>query len=700
MRKAADSFVKMARDATTSQGKIQRGSVEVRKAIQRQADAITSLKGGYVAAGVALVGFVAAAAKAARWMRENAELAAEQERAERRAIAAIRQRGEFTDEAFEALQRFNAENQQAIGIGDEAALQLQGTLAAMGLLPDQLQEATRATIGLAEATGQDLNAAARLVARTMQGETSALKRYGITADTTEEAMGQLAKMFEIAKAQSDTLATRVKVAEANFGDLREELGKSVTKSEAAAKAMEGVNKALLQMIDFFSSGRGTSGLDAFFSLLHKGLIVATDATRSMVRGLAAITGSDDLQTVADELYEVHKALELARQGFDGSVADNLTSEIAKRNVEAFQEIIATQDALRTILKDASLEEKAIHAQRIAQLELEIDERRKVFEESQGSLQPLLEAERKLAEEITKKTTATTQSTTATTRNTTAANNNAVAQERRLAALTAIREKMMSGQASLDAQSIKLQQEADAINMIAENEERVAAIREANHAAQMQQFEQAQQAQQQVAETVVSHAERVAGELFNVNRSMADNVKATGKLILQMIAQQIAARLKQALISKAAAKSEALTDAAGAAIKGGKAAAETPIVGPILAVAAATAVFAAMAAFTNKMQRGGMVPGGNTRGDSVPSLLEPGEFVVPRELVSAMATGRPPRTAQAITEIRRADAPAVTQAAPSLELHMHQSVPADRTENERFVRAHVLPVLRDLGVVVA
>lgn len=198
---------------------------------------------------------------------------------------------------------------------------------------------------------------------------------------------------------SETLGHQIGRYQALRHELEVTLGTMTSESEPALRAIKGVNAALSELIEFFEGDRGKRAAGAFFSLLHKGLIVATDATRSLVRGMAAISGSDALKDVADELFEVHKALELARQGFDDSVHGKLLDEVAKRNVEAFQEILATQEALRTILKDASLEEKAMHVQRIAQLDLEIDERRGLFEERKGGLQELLEAEREFARKL-------------------------------------------------------------------------------------------------------------------------------------------------------------------------------------------------------------------------------------------------------------------------------------------------------------
>lgn len=192
---------------------------------------------------------------------EFIELAAEQERVERRAIAAIRSRSEFTRAEFEALQASNAERQRALGIGDEEQLQLQGTLSAMGLRKDQLNAATEATIGLAEATGQDLAAASRLIVRAFAGETSALSRYGIRVDSVAEAQTELARLFEVAQAQSSTLTTRTKVLSAAYGDLKEQIGAVLNESDGAAESLDALTGFVEDLGTYLRSADGIALVD-------------------------------------------------------------------------------------------------------------------------------------------------------------------------------------------------------------------------------------------------------------------------------------------------------------------------------------------------------------------------------------------------------------------------------------------------------
>ena len=222
---------------------------------------------GIAGAAVAFRAFSAAMSSSIKLAKESIDLANKQIENERKLMSAANLRGKFTKQNFEELQRLNAETQQATGIGDEYQLQLQAQLALMGVSNDQLVRATRATIGLSEATGADLNASMRIVARTLAGNTQSLKRYGIQAATSSQAMDMLLQNFEIAKDRSKTLAGQVKILDANFGDFKEVLGRNFAESQTLIDGFESLNKVVLEFTNFFQTAEGARAVDRFFKLL-------------------------------------------------------------------------------------------------------------------------------------------------------------------------------------------------------------------------------------------------------------------------------------------------------------------------------------------------------------------------------------------------------------------------------------------------
>jgi hypothetical protein len=228
--------------------------------------------------------------------KEAVKLSTIQIEAERNLIAAARMRGEFTKENFDQLQKLNAETQRATGIGDEQQLKIQAQMSMMGLRNDQLAEATRATIGLAEATKQDLNSAMRIVVRTFAGNTSAIKRYLPNVKNTSDAMRIMLQNFEIAKTRTQTLAGRTKVLGAAYGDLLEVLGSNVTRSEALKGGVEAMTNAFTRLGEHLGSQRGQMAMDLFFRSMMLNTALALrgflEMNRAAARLKTAITSPD------------------------------------------------------------------------------------------------------------------------------------------------------------------------------------------------------------------------------------------------------------------------------------------------------------------------------------------------------------------------------------------------------------------------
>lgn len=188
-----------------------------------------------------------------------------QERLERRVVTGLKLRGEFTEKAWKELQTFNAQLDRRLGLGDEELLQLQGTLAAMGVNTAQMQSATRATIGLTQATGGSLADASRVVAKVMQGQVSALREYGIIVDTTAEAQQELNKLFGIAETQGGDTTTQLARMSNATGDAFQAFGELLDKglgvNEALrdmASLMRGVADAAQSTADAIGKGEGNA----------------------------------------------------------------------------------------------------------------------------------------------------------------------------------------------------------------------------------------------------------------------------------------------------------------------------------------------------------------------------------------------------------------------------------------------------------
>jgi hypothetical protein len=166
-----------------------------------------------------------------------------------------------------------------LGIGDEVQLQLQGTMAAMGVTKGQLDAATRAAIGLSEAMGMGLEEAAKLSAKALTGNVAALAEVGIKVATVADAQRQLNGLYEVALKQSTSLETRIKALDAAYGDFKETLGGAVTQSTAAKEGIDAVTLALTELQSYFGSAEGRQAVNAFFGVI---LDLAGDAINAML----------------------------------------------------------------------------------------------------------------------------------------------------------------------------------------------------------------------------------------------------------------------------------------------------------------------------------------------------------------------------------------------------------------------------------
>jgi len=105
----------------------------------------------------------------------------------------------------------------------------------------------------------------------------------------------------------------------------------------------------------------------------------------------------------------------------------------------------------------------------------------------------------------------------------------------------------------------------------------------------------------------------------------------------------------------------------------------PVVGLAIGVAAGLAALAAISSLKStlpepkKFAQGGFVTGGTAGVDSVPALLQPGEFVLTKDQTDQMLQG----------------------GLGGVNIQLTSQIPPSRAEMKKFVRQNVLPALRDL-----
>lgn len=197
-------------------------------------------------------------AKVGRTIGEWISAASEAERVELRLSAALQERGIYSDKLNSSLRLQAQLLQNTTGVSAEAIMQIQGSLAALGVAGNQLESATRATVGFAQVTG-DLGSAATVVAKVFQGKIDTLKRYGVQVSSQAEAQAFLVGKFKLAEAQADTLATKLQILGESWGDLGEEMGRVATQSEALKTSVDVTSVTLQGLGTAIAWVRDTAG---------------------------------------------------------------------------------------------------------------------------------------------------------------------------------------------------------------------------------------------------------------------------------------------------------------------------------------------------------------------------------------------------------------------------------------------------------
>lgn len=136
--------------------------------------------------------------------------------------------------SIEMHQSFAAALQNSINVGDEVTLGLMKQATMLGVSNDQLQEVTRAAIGMAEATGASLEDSLRKVNETINGNSEAFAEFLPQLRNASTEQEKLAIVLKTAEAGLQQQADRSNTAQGSaqrlantWGDFREVVGQAL-----------------------------------------------------------------------------------------------------------------------------------------------------------------------------------------------------------------------------------------------------------------------------------------------------------------------------------------------------------------------------------------------------------------------------------------------------------------------------------------
>lgn len=168
----------------------------------------------------------------------------------------------------DALSNYASEVQQTTTYEDDLVVAAMGSIAAFTKNEDQIKALTAAALDFAAATGTDLVQAASLMAKSFGSSTNALGRYGVevtgAVGSQERLQAITQRVSELfggqASAQAQTYSGKIVNLQNRFGDLTENIGKSLM------PALEGLGKMFGSATNQANAtGGAVSGLEGVFN---------------------------------------------------------------------------------------------------------------------------------------------------------------------------------------------------------------------------------------------------------------------------------------------------------------------------------------------------------------------------------------------------------------------------------------------------
>jgi len=232
-----------------------------------------------VAAGGVMGGLAAGIGEVTKGLQWSVSEAAKSEQAIKNLSVAVEKSGiswdsvkEGTTSALSQLQKFTVYSDEEVA----GALQ---KLLSFGLSYDDAMKSLGATVDFAAAKQMDLESAATLVGKAMDGNTAILKRYGVDIETSKDATQNMKSAFDQlgASVKSISYEQLVSFGE-SLADLHEGFGDVGIKGDTAAEAVK-------TLIASFEAGK--LPVEAFIGLAHN-LGVDLDATKLSAGGASDV----------------------------------------------------------------------------------------------------------------------------------------------------------------------------------------------------------------------------------------------------------------------------------------------------------------------------------------------------------------------------------------------------------------------------
>jgi hypothetical protein len=184
---------------------------------------------------------------------------------------------------YDKINQLNSAIADKLKLDDDDLAATELKLLSLGVQKGKLEDAMKATLGYAAATGKELPAAAKAAAKAIQEGGNEAQR--------------MIDLYAIAEAQAETFSGRVRGLEVAWGDLDETMGAAVTESASANEGISAITDTLHELNEVFQSPEGKRAVDEFFGTILTGAADAIDAILGARKALRALLHPEDNQVI-------------------------------------------------------------------------------------------------------------------------------------------------------------------------------------------------------------------------------------------------------------------------------------------------------------------------------------------------------------------------------------------------------------------
>jgi hypothetical protein len=229
---------------------------------------------------------------------------------------ALKSVGENVDLYLPGFQKFANEMESITTHSNEAIMASMAYAQVMGIQTKQLEETTRAAIGLSAKLGIGLSGAMQLLIRASHGSTQRLKMYGIELDQNATKQQKFARLLKIgaeamplAEGKANTLSGQLTILKNAWGGMLAEVGHGLSEplkgtGESAVKAVSAWTAALEQMRSSGNLAGITAYVQAFISTIWTFIRMVVNGFKTIWTAIMVPINLAIDQIVADVMFLV------------------------------------------------------------------------------------------------------------------------------------------------------------------------------------------------------------------------------------------------------------------------------------------------------------------------------------------------------------------------------------------------------------